>query len=295
MYKIWIAGSTHRTKQVAATIKADKKFKIELIITPQPRQVGRKQTTVINPLHQFALDHQIKTILVDKKIDQQVNQQLKRLAPPDLLIVVDFGFLIPDWLLTLPQKASLNIHPSLLPKWRGSSPGQNVILHGETDSAVTLMQIVKQMDAGPILVQLPFEVKESWHSNDYYQHAFDLICRQLTTYLVDFLEGKITPQPQPLHSPTPLATKITKDQAFFSWDDLKKAMETGEKAKTIERASKAYYPWPKLWTKVPTSQGEKRLIIHQAAINNRKLVLDQVQLEGKDPTHWQTIKANILK
>ncbi len=294
MYKIWIAGSTHRTKQVAATIKADKKFRIELVMTPRPRKVGRKQITTINPLHQFALEHQIKTVLVDKKIDQQVHQQLKQLTPPDLLIVVDFGFWIPDWLLKLPQKAPLNIHPSLLPKWRGSSPGQNVILHGETESAVTLMQLIKQMDAGPILVQLPFKVKENWNSNDYYQYAFDLICQQLTTYLVEFLEGKITPQPQPLHSPTPLASKIAKDQAFINWDDLRKAMETNEKAKPIERASKAYYPWPKLWTKVPTNKGEKRLIIHQASINNTKLVLDQVQLEGKALTNWQEIEKQLV-
>lgn len=294
MYKIWIAGSTHRTKQVATTIKADKKIKIELVITPQPRKVGRKQITTINPLHQFALDHQIKTILVDKKIDQQVHQQLKQLTPPDLLIVVDFGFWIPDWLLKLPQKAPLNIHPSLLPKWRGSSPGQNIILHGETESAVTLMQVIKQMDAGPILVQLPFKVEENWNSNDYYQHAFDLICQQLTTYLFEFLEGKITPQPQSIHSPTPLATKITKDQAFISWEALKKAMETGEKAKTIERASKAYYPWPKLWTKVPTNKGEKRLIIHQASVKNTKLILDQVQLEGKALASWQETEKQLI-
>lgn len=292
MYKIWIAGSTHRTKQVAETILKDQKFIIDLIITPQPRKVGRKQEKINNPLHQFALDNEIKTTLVDKKINQTTKEELLKLNPPDLLMVVDFGFWIPDWLLKLPKKAPLNIHPSLLPRWRGSSPGQNVILQGESDSAVTLMQIIKEMDAGPILVQLPFKVKQSWTSEDYYQYAFNLICQQLTDSLDQFMNGKIITKPQPAESPTPLAKKINKDQAYKPWENIEEALSTGKNAKSIERASKAYYPWPKLWTTIKTNKGEKRLIIYPCSIENNKLVLNKVQLEGKTVSSWNEIKNN---
>ena len=175
MYKIWIAGSTKKTTQVADKISQDNRFEISHIITPQPRKVGRKQEEVINPPHQFSKNNQIQTTLVDKKIDDETKTKLLSLEKPDLLIVVDFGFWVPGWLLSLPKKAPLNIHPSLLPRWRGSSPGQNVLLSGEKESAATLMIMAKEMDAGPILKQVPFKVDPSWTQVEYYQHSFDLI------------------------------------------------------------------------------------------------------------------------
>ena len=294
MYTIWIAGSTYRTKQVAETILADQRFAITHIITPEPRKIGRKQELMANPLATFAKTNNIPTTLVDQKIDENVKAQLTQLEPPDLLMVVDFGFWIPKWLLAWPKKAPLNIHPSLLPRWRGSSPGQNVLLHGEPESAVTLMQIIEKMDAGPIIMQLPFKVQPTWNQADYYQHSFNLICERLTDYLADFMAGKITVKPQPTDSPTPLANKITKEQAFVAWSELLSAMQSGQKATEIERAARAYYPWPKLWTKVPTTKGEKRMIIHQCSLVNKKLVLNQVQLEGKEIASWQETKNTLV-
>lgn len=288
-----MAGSTHRTTQVAKTIFGDNRFKITHIITPQPRKVGRKQEKVVNPLNQFADENQIETTLVNKKIDSEIKEKLESLKKPDILMVVDFGFWLPEWLLNLPKKAPLNIHPSLLPKWRGSSPGQNVLLHGDKDSAVTLMMMIKKMDAGPILVQLPFEVNQSWNQEEYYQYSFDLICQNLGDHIADFIEGKIKPVEQPIESPTPLAEKITKEQAFIEWNEIKNAIEQGKSANKIERACRAFYPWPKLWTKINTSKGEKRMIIHQCSTDQGKLVLKKVQLEGKKPSSWNEIKNNI--
>jgi methionyl-tRNA formyltransferase len=294
MYTIWIAGSTHRTTQVAEAILADSRFSITHIITPQPRKVGRKQELVTNPLAEFAEKNKIDSTLVDKKIDQQVKTELTNLEKPDLLMVVDFGFWVPTWLLAWPKKAPLNIHPSLLPRWRGSSPGQNVLLNGETTSAVTLMEIIEQMDAGPIITQLPFKVEPAWNQADYYQFSFNLICEKLTDYLTKFMTGEIIAQPQPATSPTPLANKISKEQAFVDWSELALAMHTGQQATELERACRAYNPWPKLWTKVQTTKGEKRLIIHHCSLINHKLVLEQVQLEGKGTSSWSEIKSQLV-
>ena len=291
MYKIWIAGSTQRTTQVADTIFQDNRFKISHIITPQPRKVGRKQEEVINPLHRFSKNNQISTTLVDKKIDNETKLKLLSLEKPDILIVVDFGFWVPKWLLDIPKKAPLNIHPSLLPRWRGSSPGQNVLLSDEKESAVTLMIMAKEMDAGPILKQVPFEVGPSWTQIEYYKHSFDLICKNLTDYLNEFMNEKLTETPQPKESPTPIAQKLDKKQSFREWGEIKKAMENGNNAKEIERACRAFYPWPKLWTVVSTQKGDKRLIIHQCSLDtNKALVLEKVQIEGKDISNWNEIK-----
>ncbi|MBT4124651.1 MAG: hypothetical protein HN981_01920 [Candidatus Pacebacteria bacterium] len=296
MTTIWIAGSTHRTTQVAKTLHQDSRFSVTHIITPSPRKIGRKQEEKNNPLHQFALDNKITTTLVDKKIDSSIKEKLEKVKKPDILIVVDFGFLIPSWLLDLPKIAPLNIHPSLLPRWRGSTPGPSVLLHGDKKSAVTLMIMNEKMDEGPILSQIPFTVDPTWTQTEYYQTSFDLICEKLGDHIEQFLQKKIIPSIQPTKSPTPTALKLTKEKAFISWNEIKNAMQNGEKATEIERASRAFYPWPKLWTKVITNKGKKRFIIHSCFIDEKKhLQLDKVQLEGKSINNWSEIKNSVLE
>lgn len=298
MHTIAIAGSTQRTAQVARTLSNDPRFSVALIVTPQPREVGRKKVLTNNPLHQFAESDDIPTVLVDKKLDVEVREKIEshfQKTPFDFLLVVDFGFLVPKWLLELPKIAPLNIHPSLLPRWRGASPGQYVLLHGETESAVTLMIMNERMDEGPILAQLPFAVKPTWTQTEYYQHAFDLICEQLGDLIEQFAQGKITPQTQPAESPTVTADRLSKEVSFRDWAVIQEALIAGTRAVKLERACRAYSPWPKLWTLIPTAQGEKRLIIHRCSIDeNGKLFLDEVQLEGKTKTSWSEV-SNIVQ
>lgn len=293
MYQLAIAGSTKRTKQVATTILKDDRFQLTLVITPQPRKVGRKQELINNHLHQFALDNDLPVVLVEKKIDDQVKQAVEQYEL-DLLLVVDFGYLIPQWLLDLPKIAPLNIHPSDLPKYRGSSPGQLVLLNGDEESAVTLMVMNDKLDEGPIITKLPFQVDSSWTQIEYYQHSFDLICEQLTDLIDQFATGALKATKQPQLSPTATADRISKQDAFVPWEELAQAMTAGTKAVEIERACRAYYPWPKLWTEVENNRGKQRMIIHRCEIKDNKLVLVEVQLEGKNKTSWNEVKNNLL-
>jgi len=295
MYTLALAGSTERTAQVAATIFKDSRFQISFVLTPQPKKIGRRQTLTKNPFHQFAEKNELQTIFVETKLDQAIRKKVEQLNQPhpiDFLLVVDFGYLIPDWLLRLPTIAPLNIHPSKLPRWRGSSPGQFVLLHGDQESAVTLMVMNDKMDEGPIIAQLPFKVDQAWTQTEYYQHSFDLICQQLGNLVDQFAQGELKAAAQPAKSPTPTAKRLNKDDSFYPWKEIQQAMATGQQAVEIERACRAYSPWPKLWTKVPTNQGEKRLIIHQCAVDQTgKLTLKQVQIEGKNQATWQEIKS----
>jgi methionyl-tRNA formyltransferase len=110
-----------------------------------------------------------------------------------------------------------------------------------------------------------------------------------------FAQGKLTAKPQPTASPTPPADRLTKQDSFYDWSAIKQAMETGEQAAELERACRAYYPWPKLWTKVPTKQGEKRLIIHRCQLDKSgQLKLEQVQLEGKKITPWKRLENTLI-
>lgn len=327
-YQIAIAGSTHYTVQMAQALTNDSRFELAFTLSPEPKIIGRQQILTKNPLHQWSLEQNSAHLLVEKKIDDNLHQKIKTLNKKiDFLLVVDFGYLVPQWLLDLPQIAPLNIHPSLLPKWRGSSPGQfallmqNLMENGQK-SAVTLMVMNAGLDQGPIISQLPFTIDSAWTQTEYYQTAFNLIAAQLGDLISSFAEGKIKAQAQPLESPTLIARRLNKEDSFIAWQDLQILMDIkAEKIKTqancfgllydllsnpeicptrlaqiklVKNASRAFNPWPKLWTIVQTSKGEKRMKILEIKSQGEQLLLTKVQIEGKNICSFNECKNSIL-
>lgn len=310
---IAVAGSTSRTTQVTESLLADPRFKLSWILTPAPKKVGRTQELQENPLHSLALAEKIPAVLIDEKIDQSIKNSVLNLAKPDILLVVDFGYFVPNWLLALPKIAPVNIHPSALPRWRGSSPGQFCLLYGESVSAVTLMVMDDQLDHGPIISQLPFNVQPHWTQNEYYQHSFSLICSQLGDLLSEFATNPTSAQPQPDDSPTPLAQRLNKTDTFVEWNVISALMRNQQPtttnqtsalltkvakelgwARTIENASRAFTPWPNVWTIIPTTKGEKRMKILEVTTSPR-FQLKTVQIEGQLPAVFSAVKNAILE
>ena len=105
---IAIIGSTSKTTLCAKQILDDQRLKISWIMTPQPREIGRKKEIIANPLDQFGQKNNIPTIHIDKRIDQKTQEQITKLDRPEFILVVDFGYIIPNWLLDLPLLAPLN-------------------------------------------------------------------------------------------------------------------------------------------------------------------------------------------
>ena len=130
-YRIGLAGSTPFTVALAEQLQFDDRFTICWGLSPDTKYVGRKQEQVDNPLHLWCIHRNISSVRIANKIDQKVKQEIEALQiEVDVLLVVDFGYYVPQWLLELPKVAPLNLHPSMLPEWRGSSPGQAVLLSG---------------------------------------------------------------------------------------------------------------------------------------------------------------------
>lgn len=312
-YQVAVAGSTTHTLQCVEALLADGRFAISWILTPSPKPTGRKQLITPNPLHQFGEHHHLPVILVEHKIDQKLLQQLP-VARPDFLLVVDFGYLIPETLLQLPKLAPVNVHPSDLPRWRGSSPGQFVLLYGEPNSKVTIIVMDAGMDTGPILFQQPLSVNPDWTQTEYYFQSFQSISSVLGNTLADLAEQKIQPQPQPADSPTPPARRLTKEDGFVPWSALQAACQDQAVTSTamsspllqeasqtvqswpklIEQATRALSPWPLLWTIVPTAKGEKRMQILKSHIKNDTLILDEVKIEGQQETSWTTAQSQLM-
>ncbi len=228
-YTVAIAGSTTHTLLCAEMIAEDTRFKIAWVLTPSPKHQGRSQVIVENPLHSWTTQHKIKTILVSQKIDKEIKSQLPSVLP-DFLLVVDFGYYIPDWLIKLPKIAPLNIHPSQLPRWRGSSPGQFVIINGENKSGVSLIMLAKEMDAGDTYAQLGFDVQASWSSLEYYKTSFELIAPKLADLIESIAQAQLLPKSQFVDSatpqlPTPLARKLTREDGFIEPNTLQQVLK----------------------------------------------------------------------
>lgn len=291
-YSVAIAGTTSRTTLCAQALKDDDRFDISLIISPEAKPIGRKKIITPNPMQVFAQKNKIETVFVKSKIDEVVKKEILSYQRPDFLLVVDFGYFIPEWLLEFPEAMPLNIHPSQLPRWRGSSPGQFVLLNGEKDSAVSIIKMTPKFDQGPIVAQYPFQVQPSWTQTEYYQHSFELASQNLVPVMLGLASGKITPIPQPEESSTPLAKRLTKTDAFVDWSQVMAAIKSNqEEAISIERASKAYSPWPMLWTIIETAKGQKRMQIIKTNLNKDGLLnLDQVKIEGMAVKPWVEVK-----
>ncbi len=222
-HSIVIAGSTEHTCLCAEALLQSGSWDILAVLTPRPKPVGRKKEIVLNPLHEWADLHNLPVILVADKISSNTKSHLAEAldgVAPDVLLVVDFGYFVPNWLLAWPKVAPVNIHPSTLPLWRGSSPGQFAVLSGAQDSAVSLIHMNSALDQGDLYYQLPFAVDPDWTAGAYYEHAFSLVAAQLSQLLTTIADGSAERKPQPIASPTPTARKLTKLDGFLSWETM---------------------------------------------------------------------------
>lgn len=327
-HRLAIAGSTRFTQEFAALLHNDPRFSVAWVLTPPAKPVGREQTVQPNPLDAWAQTHGLPVVYVDKKIDQTVKKAIETAkSTVDLLLVVDFGYIVPQWLLELPTVAALNIHPSKLPEWRGSSPGQAVLLSGAATSAISLIKMDNALDHGPLLSQLEFPVEHHWTQTEYYNQAFQLMQHKIGDLLEQYLEKGLPETPQPDETPTPIARELNKEDSFVPWEllhelqmldspdsELRQAtvkqlppflvtlwnyvVETtktpvtwGNLGQFVARAARALQPWPGLWTIVPTTKGERRLKIISATTDpSGALRLERVQLEGQQPALWNQIK-----
>lgn len=294
MVQVIIAGSTLHTLECAQTLANDSRFHINAVLTPVPKPVGRKQVVTKNPLHEFAEKNEIPVVFVEKKINDTLKAELSA-YPCDILLVVDFGYFVPNWLLELPSIGPVNIHPSDLPRYRGSSPGQFALVFGERNSAITLIRMDEKLDHGPVISKLFFPVDANWKAVDYYAHAFMVASRQLPELLEAYLKNPKNLTPQPDESPTPVARMLSRTDGFVPFEALKNISRDGVSAINIPFLAgyglpastenlynlwRGLTPWPGIWTEI---EG-KRVKLLEMEISAGKLKLTKIQLEGRTPT-----------
>lgn len=232
-------------------------FVPELIVTTPDKPRGRKLILQPTPLKIWAEKNNIPVI---------INYELPN-ANYDLFIIAAYGKILPKKILDIPKCGTLNVHPSLLPKYRGPSPIQSFILSGEKETGTTIMLTDEQMDHGPIIAQQKLEI-----SNLYYKELEEKLAelggRLLIETIPKWLNKEIKLQEQN-HSQATFTKKITKQDGLI---DLEK-----DPAEIIERKIRALTPWPGVFTFI----NNKRLIITKAELTDSGLKIERVKPEGK--------------
>jgi len=196
---------------------------------------------------------------------------------PDLGVVASFGALIPQEVINWPKKGLLNLHPSLLPRYRGPTPIPTAILNGEKETGLTIIKVDEQIDHGPIVAQFKEAIKEKDTSESLLNRLFTIGSEVFITILPSFLEDRIEIKKQD-HLKATFTKKLTRDDGKIDWS---------KPTDYQERFVRAMFPWPGAWAEIKADNQVKRLKILKAHLENKKLILDQVQLEGKKPVTWK--------
>ncbi len=197
-------------------------------------------------------------------------------------ILASYGKIIPQKTLNQFPFGILNLHPSLLPQYRGPSPVQTALLEGKTKTGITIMKMDEQIDHGPIVWQKEITIKAAETAGQLYHRLFKLGATALIMLLPDYLNGKRKLKEQN-HQKATYTEKLDRQSGFIPNRQLF-SLPTA----TI-RKLQAFSPWPGIWTEIMVKNQPKRLKILQAHLDNKQLILDEVQLEGKKKVSFKQL------
>ncbi len=214
------------------------------VYTRRDKPVGRKQVLTPPPVKQVALAHGTPVFQPRTLRDGGENANLQALAP-DLIVVVAYGCILPQAVLDIPKFGCINLHVSLLPKYRGSAPVQWAVLNGDAETGVSIQQMDAGLDTGDVLVCEKVAIGPEETSGELFDRVTAVGARVLCETLPRIAAGTLTPTPQD-HAAATLAPMLTKELAQFRWE---------ESAAHIHNWVRGMNPWPAAW--FVTGEGRK--------------------------------------
>jgi methionyl-tRNA formyltransferase len=219
----------------------DARFDVALVLTQPDRPAGRGLKVAASAVKQVAQAHAIalaqpRSLKLDGKFgdDAAVARSALEAAQPDVLVVAAYGLILPPWVLALPRLGCLNIHASLLPRWRGAAPIQRAIEAGDAQTGITIMQMDAGLDTGDTLLAEPVPIAADETGATLHDKLAALGGRLIVQALEAVAGGALVPTPQPAAGVT-YAHKIDKAQARLDWQ---------QPAAQIERRLRAFDPQP---------------------------------------------------
>jgi methionyl-tRNA formyltransferase len=256
---------------------------VRAVVTQPPKPVGRKQIITPTPVEMWATKHDIPTTTLDV------------ITPftPDLLVSASYGEKIPFVNIKNSTYGGLNVHPSILPRWRGADPVPWAIITGDHQIGVTVVTLSEQFDRGKIIAQKKKPITQKDFSVALRTKLFAMGADLLANSLDDYLSGKNTGVAQKTGN-EPYARRLTRDDGFEPWEHLIDPSQ----ALRINRKFRAFHPWPGLWTRLPSLRSG---VGGQATFSEKRLKILSfeatpliVQLEGKKPVPWKQFNTAYL-
>jgi len=233
----------------------DPQFQIAAVVTQPDRPKGRDLKPQPSPVKSLALKLGLAVLQPARARDEQFINALRELKP-DLIVVVAYGQILPPSILDLPRFGCLNVHTSLLPKYRGAAPIQWAIANGDVETGVTIMKMDAGLDTGPMVSQRRTAILPADDSITLHDRLAQLGAELLTRTIPEFVAGKIQPRPQPVEGIS-YAAKIKKEDGHIDWN---------QPAQTIWNRLRAFTPWPGAFTFLPAQPKPHLLKIWKAEI-----------------------------
>jgi methionyl-tRNA formyltransferase len=216
---------------------ADADFHMEAVITQPDRPRGRGQHVAPSPVKEFALESGLYLYQPEKVRSESAEGFFKRIAP-DAVVIIAYGQIIPQSLITIPRLGWINLHASLLPKYRGAAPINWAIVNGETRSGLTTMQVDAGMDTGPILMQHEMEIGADETAPELSRRMAEAGAPLVTESLHGLADGTVSPRAQDSNQAT-RAPLLKKEHGLIDWKLT---------AREIHNRIRGFEPWPGAYT-----------------------------------------------
>ena len=270
MVKVVFFGTPEIARGPLAALAKSNFAKVIAVVSQPDRPSGRDLKLLPTPVKALAMELGIPVLQPERARNPEFLEQLRALKP-DVVVVMAYGQILPKALLEIPPHGCVNIHTSILPKYRGAAPIQWAILNGDAETGVTLMKMDEGMDTGPIIAIERTPIADSDNAQTVHDRLGELGARLLVEKLPAYLDGSLKPTPQPEGATH--ARKITKEDGRLDWK---------EPARALWNRVRGLTPWPGTYT---TVQGEPKpylLKIWKADVVEGAGEPGQVLAAGKD-------------
>ncbi|NLW03066.1 MAG: methionyl-tRNA formyltransferase [Clostridiaceae bacterium] len=216
----------------------DNKYDVVCAVTQKDRPKGRGYRVVPPPVKEYAMSRGIIVLQPERLSKEPKTIERIRELNPDLIVTCAFGQILPDSLLAIPKHGTINVHGSLLPKYRGAAPIQWAIIHGETRTGITTMLTDSGLDTGDILLTSEIDITDDMTAGKLHDKMSILGAETLIRTIRELEEGTLKPVPQD-HSQATLAPRITRDMGRINWS---------ADARDIHNLIRGMVPWPGAFT-----------------------------------------------
>lgn len=311
------------------TALVENNYTIAATVTQPPRPVGRKQILTPSPVHQWSQAHNISSVHFPTQKDKPTLYEdeqtvIDTLQPfkAGLIISSSYGQLIPWSVIQEAEYGGINVHPSLLPRFRGADPIPWTIIAGDNQTGVTIVSLSKAFDEGKILAQKKIPLTITRVHEELRRELFLLGAQLLIETLPSYIQHDVDGEAQKKEHAT-YARRLTREDGYIPWSIIKNIM--ANKQITIDelqqilpvnylmqkmdehqikehfshgqvlldRLFRALTPWPGLWTNISYQGRDMRMKLLDLALQHEQIVIKTVQLEGKNPVPFTDISARI--